>query len=132
MAEGFLRALFGDRFDAYSAGTVPTAVDPRAVSAMAEVGIDISHHRAKSVSEFLGMEIDFVATLCDSAQQNCPFFPGAGEYLHHGFVDPASKSESEGAMTTFRTVRDDIKDWIIQVFGQQEPGVGKKGLRLIP
>lgn len=118
MAEGMLRALYGDRYEAYSAGTIPTSVDPRAVSVMAELGFDISHHRAKSVTEFLETDIDYVVTLCDSAQQSCPFFPGAREYMHRGFVDPTSISDPEEAMVSFRLVRDEIKDWIVETFGR--------------
>jgi len=120
MAEGILRELYGDRFEAHSAGTIPTAVDPRAISAMAEVGIDISHHRSKSVSEFDGKDIDYVVTLCSDAKEVCPFFPGAKEYIHHGFLDPADKSEPEEAVAAFRQVRDELKDWISRIFGQRK------------
>jgi arsenate reductase len=119
MAEGILRELYGDRFEAHSAGTIPTAVDPRAISAMAEVGIDISHHRSKSVSEFDGKDIDYFVTLWGDAKEVCPFFPGAKEYIHRGFVDPADKSEPE-AVAAFRQVRDELKDWISRIFGQQK------------
>lgn len=119
MAEGILRELYGDRFEAHSAGTIPTAVDLRAISAMAEVGIDISHHRSKSVSEFDGKDIDYVVTLCSDAKEVCPFFPGANEYIHRGFVDPADKSEPE-AVAAFRQVRDELKDWITRIFGQRK------------
>jgi arsenate reductase len=85
---------------------------------MSEIGFDISHHRVKSVGEFLGMEIDYVVTLCDDAQQSCPFFPGAREYIHRRFVDPTGISDPEEAMASFRQVRDEIKNWIIEVFGQ--------------
>jgi arsenate reductase len=119
MAEGILRELYGDRFEAHSAGTIPTAVDPRAISAMAEVGIDISHHRSKSVGEFDGKNIDYVVTLCGDAKEVCPFFPGAKEYIHRGFVNPADKSGPE-AVAAFRQVRDELKDWISRIFGQQK------------
>jgi len=74
MAEAWTKKLKGDVIDAYSAGTVPMGVDPRAVKAMAEVGIDISTNRSKSTVEYIDMEFDYVITLCDNAQQSCPFF----------------------------------------------------------
>lgn len=120
MAEGILRDLYGERFEALSAGSKPTAVDPRAISVMAEIGIDISPHRSKSVSEFYGKDIDYVVTLCSDAKEVCPFFPGAREYFHRGFVDPAEKSDPEEAIVAFRQVREEIKDWISSVFGQQK------------
>ena len=134
MAEGMLRGLYGDRFQAYSAGTKPTSVDPRAVSVMSEIGFDISGSWSKSVSEFLGMDIDYVITLCDDAQETCPFFPGAKEYLHRRFINPVDISEPGEAIAAFRQVRDDLKDWIIEIFGQlkKERRSGRVGLELEP
>jgi arsenate reductase len=120
MAEGILRQLHGDRFEAHSAGTIPTSVDPRAITVMAEIGIDISNQRSKSVSEFYGKNIDYVVTLCDDAKQTCPFFPGGKEYIHRGFADPVDNSRSEEDLTSFRQVRDDIRDWISRVFGKMK------------
>jgi arsenate reductase len=76
MAEGFLRTLYPESYEAHSAGTEPSRVDPNTVQVMAEMGIDISSQRSKSVSEFLDKEIDLVVTLCDHAKQSCPFFQG--------------------------------------------------------
>ena len=120
MAEGILNSLYGNRFEAHSAGTIPTAVDPRAISVMAEIGIDISHQRSKSASEFHGEAIDYVVTLCNDAKETCPFFPGAKEYIHRGFVDPADKSELDEGMAAFSQVRDELKDWISVTFGKHK------------
>jgi arsenate reductase len=119
MAEGLLRTMYGDRYEAYSAGTKPTGVHPLAVRVMAEIGIDISHHRSKSVVEFLGAEFDYVVTVCDRAKESCPFFPGAREYIHVGFDDPAGFSGTEEeSLSVFRRVRDEIKKWISETFGR--------------
>jgi len=118
MAEGLLRTMYGDRYEAYSAGIKPTGVHPLAVRVMAEIGIDISHHRSKSVVEFLGAEFDYVVTVCDRAKESCPFFPGAREYIHVGFDDPAGFSGTEEeSLSVFRRVRDEIKKWILETFG---------------
>ncbi len=115
MAEGLMKALFGDKFESYSAGTVATRVNPLAIKVMAEIGIDISHHRSKSVEEFRGWEFDYVVTVCDQAKESCPFFPGARKYLHKGFEDP-SQYEGDEALQKFREVRDEIKEWLIETF----------------
>ena len=81
-------ALKGDRIDAYSAGVEPHGVDPRAVKVMAEVGVDISGQSSKHVDTLEGIEFDYVITLCDQANESCPFFPGKTRRLHMGFDDP--------------------------------------------
>jgi arsenate reductase len=116
MAEAWTKKLKSDVIDAYSAGTVPKGVDTRAVKAMKEVGIDISGYRSKSTVEFLDVEFDYVITLCDDAQQACPFFPAKTSVLHHGFEDPpvlaaGAKSEAE-AMVHYRRVRDEIRAFV--------------------
>ena len=116
MAEAWTKKLKGDVVDAYSAGTVPKGIDPRAVKAMAEEGIDISGHRSKSTAEFMDMELDYVITLCDDAQQACPFFPAKTRTVHHGFEDPpilaaGSKSEEE-AMMHYCRIRDEIRAFV--------------------
>jgi len=117
MAEAFLKALFGDRYEAYSAGTAPTEVNPYAIKAMQEVGIDISRCRSKGVEEFIGQRFDHVVTVCDDAKEACPFFPGAANYIHKSFPDPSSCEGSEQEiLDCVRRVRDEIKDWIIQSF----------------
>ena len=95
MTEGLMRSMFGDRFEAFSAGTRPTEVNPFAVKAMKEIGIDISKHRSKSVNEFLDKKFDYIVTVCSSAKETCPFFPGGSEYIHMGFEDPAEAKGSD-------------------------------------
>jgi arsenate reductase (thioredoxin) len=116
MAEAWARHIKGDVVEAYSAGTVPKGVDQRAVKAMAEVGIDISGYRSKSTEELPDMEFDYVITLCDDAQQACPFFPAKTRVLHHGFEDPpvlaAGAKNEEEAMSHYRRIRDEIKAYV--------------------
>jgi arsenate reductase len=109
MAEGLLRNLAGDRFEVFSAGTKPVGLNPNAVEAMAEAGIDIAQHRSKSVDEFAGQQFDHVITVCDNAKEACPFFPGGGKRIHHSFEDPAA-APAEQQMKTFRRVRDQIAE----------------------
>jgi len=109
MGEGWLRQIADDRYEVYSAGTQPSVVNPLAVRAMAERGIDISGHRSKSVSEFLGQPFDFVITVCDKAAETCPFFPGPAHRIHWSFPDPAAATGSEEQrLVVFREVRDAI------------------------
>ncbi|MCS7233326.1 MAG: arsenate reductase ArsC [Synergistetes bacterium] len=123
MAEGFLNAIYGDIYEAYSAGTKPSRVNPYAIKVMAEIGIDISHHRSKGLEEFLGEEFDYVVTVCDSARDSCPFFPGGKEYIHKGFEDPSQAVGSEEEIINkFREVRDDIKRWIESFFAEKDKG----------
>jgi len=118
IAEGLMNALYGDRYEAYSAGTEPSRVSPYAVAVMAEQGIDISRHRAKHVNEFRGMSFDYVITICDSAQEACPFFPGAKKYLHKEFDDPASFTGTEDEkLANFRRIREEIRAWLEETFG---------------
>jgi len=118
MAEGLIRTLYPDRYEPYSAGTEPSTVNPYVIEVMAEIGIDISSHRSKHVNEFLGMDVDYVITVCDHAKQACPFFPGGKELMHKGFQDPAAFEGSEDEkIATFRHVRDEIKDWVVETFG---------------
>jgi len=110
MAEGLLRNLAGDHFEAFSAGTQPTQVNPRAIKAMNELGIDISNHRSQSVENFLEQELDYVITVCDAARETCPVFPNAKQSLHWSFEDPADATGSEEEiMMVFRKVRDQIQ-----------------------
>ena len=112
MAEGILRHDRGDRFDVESAGTRPGVVRPEAIEVMAEIGIDISGHRAKSTAEFEGQPFDYVLTVCDSAREACPVFPGGGDRVHHAFEDPAAvQGEYPERLAAFRRVRDQIRDY---------------------
>ena len=116
MAEGWARNLKGDVIETYSAGTEPKAVDSRAIRAMAEAGIDISRQRSKSVADLGDLEFDYVITLCDDAQQSCPFFPAKTAIIHHGFDDPPvlarDASDEEEALRHYRRVRDEIKAYV--------------------
>ena len=110
MAEGLLRDLAGDRFDAYSAGTEATHVRPLAVRAMAEIGIDISRQESKALDRYLDQPFDAVITVCDAANEACPVFPGAKRRLHWSFPDPSrATGTEEEQLAVYRAVRDDIR-----------------------
>ncbi|TRZ97926.1 MAG: arsenate reductase ArsC [Nitrospiraceae bacterium] len=109
MAEGFLRHFAGDRFDVASAGTRPAVLNPGAIDAMREVGVDIAQHRSKSVDEFAGQRFDHVITVCDRARESCPIFPGPTCLHQWSFDDPAEATGTlEERMAVFRRVRDEI------------------------
>lgn len=113
MAEGWLRHLARDRFDVTSAGTKPAGLHPDAVLVMREGGVDISGQRSKNVSEFQEQRFDFVITVCDSAKEACPYFPGAVQRVHWSFPDPAeAKGTHEERLAVFRQVRDQIAERI--------------------
>ena len=117
MAEGILRSMHGDEYEVYSAGTEPSRVNPYAVRAMTEIGIDISEHASKHVEKFDGHNFDIVVTVCDHAKEGCPTFPGAKKYLHRGFADPSKfRGKDEEILEGFRKVRDEIKSWIEKEF----------------
>ena len=117
MAEGFTRALRGGEYEAFSAGVAPGRVDPRAVKVMAEAGVDISGQQAKSVDQFIGQAWDWVVTLCDDANEACPFFPGPVKRAHRGFEDPpllaAGAADEEQALAPYRRVREEIKAMVL-------------------
>jgi arsenate reductase len=118
MAEGLLRHLAGDRFEVASAGVSPTHVRPEAITAMREIGIDISDHHSKSVDEFSDQEFDYVITVCDNANEQCPVFPGKTERIHWSFEDPAAAEGEENArLDVYRRVRDEILQRL-RVFSQ--------------
>jgi arsenate reductase len=113
MAEGLVNALHGDRFEAVSGGTTATRVHPAAIKAMAEIGIDISGHRSKSIDEFEGRRFDLVVMVCDDKTTDCPFFPGGKDYIHHAFDDPAACTGTDAeVLGCFRRSRDEIRAWI--------------------
>ena len=124
MAEGLLRQEAGDRFEVWSAGTLPTTVRPEAVASLSELGIDISHQWSKSLEEFTGQDFDYVITLCDSAAENCPLFPGALRRLHWPFADPAAVEGSYAERkAAFGRVRDQIHQKLKAFLaGQDESG----------
>lgn len=111
MAEGLLRQLAGDRFEVMSAGTEATHVRPLAVSAMEEIGVDISSQESKTLERYLGEPFDYVITVCDDANEGCPFFPGSMKRLHWSFEDPSrAEGSEEERLAVFRKVRDRIRD----------------------
>ena len=118
MAEGYMNAKYGDRYEVFSGGTEVTRIHPRAIEVMKEIGIDISGHRSKLIDDLFGKGIETVVTVCDSAQKACPFFPGAKEVIHQSFADPSAfKGSDEEVRVGFRRVRDEIIRWIDQTFG---------------
>jgi arsenate reductase len=126
MAEGWARHLHGDRLDAGSAGTNPHGVDPRAVRAMAEVGVDISGHTSTALDPAEAASLDLLVTVCDRAHESCPVLPGATRIVHRGFDDPprlaaeagaaagadAGDDSDDAAMEPYRRVRDEIRDFV--------------------
>ena len=109
MAEGLLRHFAGDRFEVFSAGVLASFVRPQAITAMNEIGIDISQHRSKSVDEFLDKQLDYVITVCDHANQRCPVFPGAVTRIHWSIDDPVVYGPEEAQLEAFRRARDELQ-----------------------
>jgi len=120
MAEGWLRSLAGDRYDVFSAGTLPVGLNPGSVEAMAEVGIDISRHRSKSATEFISMPIDYVVTVCYRAKETCPCWPGSTRLIHWSFDDPAAIADADARRLVFRRIRDEIAAAIRQFLADRE------------
>ena len=121
MAEGLLRQMAGDRFEVMSAGTEATHVRPLAIRAMVEVGVDISGQESETLDRYLSEPFDRVITVCDEANEACPFFPGAAERLHWSFPDPSkAQGTEEERLEVFRRVRDEIGDRI----GRELVGTG--------
>jgi len=122
MAEGLLRTKYGERYEVFSAGTRQANVSPRAIMVMREIGIDISHHRSKTLAEFGGASFDIAVTLCDNAHAICPVVYGAKKTIHHGFSDPhLTPGSDEDILEGYRTVRDLITVWIDTTFGTNPP-----------
>lgn len=117
MAEGIVNHYLGDRFEAFSAGTEATRVNPLAIRILAEAGIDISGHRSKVLDEFEGQPFDYVVTLCGDANEKCPIFFGGVERMHLGFSDPSRATGTEDEiLSEFRRVRDEIKTTLLDFF----------------
>ncbi|MGC2236625.1 MAG: arsenate reductase ArsC [Pyrinomonadaceae bacterium] len=113
MAEGLLKYITQSTYEIFSAGTKPSIVRPEAIKALAEIGIDISGNRSKSVAEFAGRKIDYVLTVCDNAKENCPYFPAQTKMMHHSFTDPAEiQGDDIKRVEAFRTTRDEIKKYL--------------------
>ncbi|MBI4302284.1 MAG: DUF1232 domain-containing protein [Chloroflexi bacterium] len=133
MAEGLLRYLSGGRFEVFSAGTEPGQLSPLSIQVMREIGIDISGQWSKGVEEFAGQEFDFVVTVCDSARQACPYFPGNGRRLHWEVADPAEAETAGGdALAAFRTARDDLRGRIEQFLKNEASDSPSRALMGLP
>ena len=113
MAEGLLRHLGGDRFEANSAGTEATRVRPLAIRAMAELGIDISTQTSKTLDPYVNERFDHVITVCDDANEACPYFPNANSRTHWSLPDPSKATGTEDQqLAVYRMVRDALRDRI--------------------
>jgi len=118
MAEGFARQYRGHDIEAYSAGVAPSILDPDTIVIMREAGVDISDQRSKHVSELMDIDFDYVVTLCDSARQSCPLFPGKAKVVHIGFEDPSFRGDGLGEKEQrdkYREVRDEIKEMVLAI-----------------
>lgn len=127
MAEGLLRAAYGDKYEVHSAGVVASHVDPRAIKVMSEIEIDISGQRSKEIKEYRGTLFDIAVTVCDKAKEMCPICGtsltapahalAAKMTIHRNFEDPAAAGGSEeDQINAFRRAREEIRDWIVQTF----------------
>jgi len=129
VAEGYLRHTASDRYEARSAGIEPRGLNPLAVEAMAEIGIDISRQQSKDVSIFLGEYIPYVITVCDNAREKCPIFPRTYKFLHWGLDDPAeAKGTHDERLAVFRRVRDEVIGKIDEELLGSEAEGSKKAL----
>jgi len=130
MAEGLLRADYGDRFDVESAGTRATFVRREAIAVMKELGINISGHRSKVVDEFADQIFDYVLTVCDNANESCPIYPGHANRIHRSFEDPAAVQGSDDErLASFRKVRDEIREYFKELTSQISSEWGQAGTR---
>jgi arsenate reductase len=119
IAEAWMRHLRNNDYEPYSAGITPKGLDPRAVKAMAEVGIDISQQKSKDIDSLGPMEFDYVITLCDNARESCPYYPAKTRLIHREFDDPPSMARNakneEDAMEYYRRVRDEIRAFVMEL-----------------
>lgn len=119
MAEGWVRALRHEEWEAHSAGLKARGLDPLAVKVMAEAGVDIGAQRSKTLQEFAGNEFDLAVTVCGGAHESCPVFPSAKRTVHCGFDDPPAlaknAAEEEEALKHYRRVRDEIREFVRQL-----------------
>lgn len=121
MAEALTNHFLGNRYQAFSAGTEATRVNPLAAQVLTELSIDTSPLRSKTMDEFAGEQLDYVITLCGYANEKCPLFFGGVQRLHRGFDDPSRLTGSEEEiLPEFRRVRDEIKNWILDYFGGEQ------------
>ena len=124
MAEGWARQLKGDRIEPFSAGIEAHGLNPLAVRAMAEAGVDISRQTSKRVDELPDVPFDYVVTVCGNAHERCPLFPGRAKVLHVGFDDPPRRAQGarseEEALVHYRRVRDEIRAFVETLPGALE------------
>lgn len=124
LAQGYLQHFAGDCAEVYSAGVDPKGVNPVAIQVMAEDGLDISHHTSNHADEYTGIAFDYVITVCDNAREQCPYFPSAGELIHHSFSDPGHAAPADGPgedlVTSFRRVRDEIREYSREFIRKQK------------
>jgi arsenate reductase len=125
MGEGLLRAMAGEKVDVFSAGTEPSAVNPFAIRAMAELGIDISTQTSKSLEIYLNQAFDYVITVCDNAAKNCPYFPGDVKRIHWGLEDPAAvQGDDVEMLAAFARTRDQLQrhfsEWLVELNDNEE------------
>ena len=112
IAEGYLKHFAGDKAVVYSAGVETHGVNPGAIAAMKEDGIDISHHTSNHVEEYRRIDFDYIITVCDNARERCPVFPSTAKQFHQNFPDPAKATGSEAEIKeSFRRVRNMIKEY---------------------
>ena len=110
MAHGYLSAMTKGKANVYSAGVETHGVNPKAIAIMKEDGIDISGHTSNNITEYFGIDFDFVITVCDHAKERCPYFPTKAQKFHYNFPDPAKATGSEvEIMEAFKNVRGLIK-----------------------
>ena len=120
MAEGFLRHLAGDRFEAFSAGAEPTQLNPTAVEVMKEIGIDISGQHSKDVGDFLKQNFQYLVRVCDKVKETCPVLPGAVWYFDWSFEDSGkAKGSAAERMSAFRRVRDEIEGRVLEFIAKE-------------
>ena len=115
MAEAYLQLFAGDKAVVYSAGIEVHGLNPRAVETMLEDSVDISRHTSNQIDEYAGYDFDFVITVCDNANERCPYFPSKAKRFHQNFADPAKATGTQEEISEqFREVRQQIKNYCLQ------------------
>lgn len=120
MAEGLLKHYYGEYYEVYSAGSIPSSINPLTIEVMSEIGIDISDHESKNLKKFQGMGFHYIITLCSPEEISCPVFPDGKILIHYQFTDPRVMGTTQEKLILLRTVRDEIKEWIIKEFKKRE------------
>jgi len=120
MADGIINHEFAGQIEAFSAGTEPHGLNPKAVQVMAEIGIDISNNSSDHLSQYEGQSFDWVITLCGDANEKCPLFFGGTKRIHIGFDDPPKATGNEDeVMAVYRRVRDEIREQLGEFFRKE-------------